>query len=567
MALTVEAAEPAGGKAGRALVLDNRRKALYAVALDSGERAILSRFGLGSGPSFDDPVAVCIDDTGAERRALVLDGNRLMAVHLQTGDREVISDSGISLDFPQAMVLDGARGRVLVADSAADAVVAIQLADGARTVLSGPGDGPNMIIPRALAVDSGGVSGDRLLVVDEGAKAVFAIALNDGQSGQRTVLSDLNPGGGEGVEFDNPVGLAVYGDQGYVVDSRMGAVIAVTLSDDDDQSTRRGDRVLHSNFHLGAGPTTKRPQGVVIDTISDTTGDTIGTGQSGMAENQTTSSVTGRALVLDDDRNALMAVDLATGHRAVISGPGVGEGVSLFRPLNMALDTAGKRVLVVDDGLNALIAIDLAEGHREVISNVGRGTGDGLLTPTAVVLDAARNRALVADSDRSALIAIDLASGDRVPFQPTGSGSGDQAVALDEPVALAIDPAGERVFIADTGRDAVLVADLPTGARQLVADAERGSGEIPSAPAALAFDDEAQRVLLWDEDAAALLSVDVSTGDRTPLSHRDIPGLMPLAPRAAAWHAELGWLLVTDSELRALWVIDGHSGHRVLLSR
>jgi len=83
----------------------------------------------------------------------------------------------------------------------------------------------------------------------------------------------------------------------------------------------------------------------------------------------------------------------------------------LAGPLGIALDSANNRALVVDRDLDALIAIDLDSGARTIVSD--NNTGPNLATPQAIALDSANNRALVVDSVLDALIVIELGSGER----------------------------------------------------------------------------------------------------------------------------------------------------------
>ena len=68
---------------------------------------------------------------------------------------------------------------------------------------------------------------------------------------------------------------------------------------------------------------------------------------------------------------------------------------------------------MVDNGLDALVAIDLDSGARSVLSDDNTGTGPNLGTPRGIALDSTNNRALVVDSGLDALIVIELDSGER----------------------------------------------------------------------------------------------------------------------------------------------------------
>jgi hypothetical protein len=82
-------------------------------------------------------------------------------------------------------------------------------------------------------------------------------------------------------------------------------------------------------------------------------------------------------------------------------------------PTAIALDVSNNRVLVLDITLDALVAIDLDSGNRTIISDDDTGTGTNLSNPAAIVLDSTNNRSLVLDNILDALVVIDLTTGER----------------------------------------------------------------------------------------------------------------------------------------------------------
>ena len=81
------------------------------------------------------------------------------------------------------------------------------------------------------------------------------------------------------------------------------------------------------------------------------------------------------------------------------------------------MDVANNRALVEDPCLDAVVAVDLTTGARTILSN---NTTPDNTTPfvnsQGIALDATNNRALVVDITQAMVIAVDLTTGARSPF-------------------------------------------------------------------------------------------------------------------------------------------------------
>jgi len=240
-------------------------------------------------------------------------------------------------------------------------------------------------------------------------------------------------------------------------------------------------------------------------------------------------------------------VDLASGDRTILSDAANGAGPLSFL-LAIALD--GSRALVTSDFLSAVVAVDLATGDRTIVSDTSTGTGPAFLSPEGIALDG--GRALVVDRTARALLAVDLATGDRTILSDDTTGSGP---SFSVPQKLALD--GTRALVADRGLAAVVAVDLASGARTILSDASVGSGPDLARPTAVLVD--GARALVAD-DIGALVAVDLVSGDRTPFSPRASlgTGRSMLAPRALA--ARTGEALVADDS--GLLAIDLSTGDR-----
>lgn len=175
----------------------------------------------------------------------------------------------------------------------------------------------------------------------------------------------------------------------------------------------------------------------------------------------------GRALVVDNQLPAVVAVDLGTGARTVLSDQG-SAGKPFRKPVGIALDTVNNRALVTDEGLSAVIAVDLATGARTILSSgtVPNTTAPVLSGPIAITVDAANGRALVLDNRLQALVAVNLATGGRTVL--SSNTVPDATNTFSGPAALALN--GTAALVLDARLGTLFGVDLATGARSLVSD-------------------------------------------------------------------------------------------------
>ena len=76
-------------------------------------------------------------------------------------------------------------------------------------------------------------------------------------------------------------------------------------------------------------------------------------------------------ILIESDSSNVYGISVDSGTTRVVSGELVGQGVPLIDPRQLALDIARNRALVFDNELNAIISIDLTTGDRQVIFAVG----------------------------------------------------------------------------------------------------------------------------------------------------------------------------------------------------
>jgi hypothetical protein len=209
---------------GRAVVMNSIDNQCVSADLETGASTVISSNAENPGPAWDLPEAMTLDATGTA--ALVADYTpMLVSVDLATGARVLISDNdsapGIALAAPVSMLLDDARGRVLIADVDAEAVIAVDLATGARSELTGVG--PDIEIPEAIVR---GATPDSAVVFDAGARDYLLVDL---ATGNRTTLfaTELR----DGFPLTTPEVLLVDSARNvlFMVDAVLAGVVAIDL--------------------------------------------------------------------------------------------------------------------------------------------------------------------------------------------------------------------------------------------------------------------------------------------------------------------------------------------------
>ena len=208
---------------GAIAVADFAGERLFAVDPTSGERTLVSGPGRGAGPAFNGPVAV------AELEASTLavsdfSYQAMFSVDRATGDRTFLTGPGTDgrgsgpAVGSRGIALDTTSpGRILATDFALDAVVAVDVATGDRTIFSSAvtatprGSGPALNNPFGIDIAADGT----IYVSDMGLQAVLSIDAD----GNRAIISS-NDGRGEGPKFASPWGIRMIDGELLVGDGK-----------------------------------------------------------------------------------------------------------------------------------------------------------------------------------------------------------------------------------------------------------------------------------------------------------------------------------------------------------
>ncbi len=531
----------------RAFVLDPSLGAVVTVNLTTGARGIFSD---ATTPDTNHPIVSASDMAldVANNRLLILDAAdpSVIAVNAATGVRTTLSDAtaaGPMFSGLGRIAIDAANSRALVADAGFPyRIVAVNLADGARTILSDnftPNGVNPLTFPAAFAVDT---ANSRALVAQPDTDSILAVSLTTGARSiftSNTTPDSIDPIGDAGS-------LAVDTDNGRLLVMEQGAqrrIFGVELTSGARTILSRDEPAAAANPFI-------EPKGIMLDMDN------------------------GRALVTDPERAAVVALNLATAQRTVFSGTGTPNATRPFSwPGAIVPDLAANRAFVLDEfrgGLDAaeIIAVDLATGTRMIVTDEGYPDATNALTaPRNMVLDLTRNRLLVTDVGALAVIAVDIGLGTRTIF--SSNSIPDALNPYTEPHGLIIDEGGNRGLIANSTvsfTSQLLELDVDTGARSVFSNITTPDGENPfTDPAWLALDLDKDRLFLVDRLQNRISTVELATGARDILSHnsaafRDNPFG---GPEAVAYDAANEVLYVVNQWFDGVLAVDVTTGHRV----
>lgn len=276
--------------------------------------------------------------------------------------------------------------------------------------------------------------------------------------------------------------------------------------------------------------------------------------------------------IVDDNGanySTLMSMDLDTGQLTPLRG----TGTEPFELSDIAIDSTNSRLLAIDTIRHHLIEIDPITGERAVLIGNHIGKGSYLSKPTAMGLDTVNQKAYTSAANGS-IIEIDLLNGDRRTVtglskylnKSIGKGLGHSIIE-----SIEVDVKGSRLFVADTGRDAVFTVDIKTGDRSLLSstsEVREKIGEGIDIPAAVDIEFDAQNNVLYviDLTSDALITIDPETGDRKAISSANI-GQGPVfdAPMAVEIDSDNDIAYVADVLLEKIFKVDMKTGDRSIM--
>jgi hypothetical protein len=561
----------------RLFLLEDEPNVVVRVDLATSEGSPIAGFSVGSGEPWVSIEAIEYDAAGDRLLAFGSTGSTLLAIDPSTLVRTVVTKFGMAsgpmLPPVTALSVDPAQ-KVVFASTLNGEIYGVALDTGIRWLHSGPGvgGGPALGAVRDLEID---VAGGRLLAACNGVgtEGLYAIDL---ASGNRTLISGQGVGTGTGFITPGGLVLDAPGARCIVAQNSFPAwLLSVDLATGDrkdfDLATDprlTSASILAPNGSAGTffvhDATAMRVRTVTLDDgkVAEAWDGSRGSGLL-PADTRGMAALPGgtHAVLVDQyDGGALLFVDLATGDRTRLPG----SGAQVSGASNLVLQPSQDRALITGHApaASSLVAVDLATGARTVLSGGMFGSGPAMLFPTCITLDEAGGRVFVSDNTVMAVLAIDLATGTRSIVSDAATGGGPLPTFWR---SVTFDAAGQRVLLAGIvgGFDALLAVDPVTGQRTLLCDASQPGTDMMLPGAVVAADGSGLEGIGWQDT----VHVDLTTFVRTVTA----PSQFATSPR----FYELrdidrlpdGVALATDGFRPFLYEIDLVTGERIFISR
>lgn len=498
---------------------------------------------------------------------------------------------------PEGAVVDAENNELFIADADIPAIVSIDLETNERRIVSANEEGNTALFsrPNDIGLAPAGActsllpSAARCLVVlDNNISTLFVV---DADTGERAVLSGGEGGDdiGEGPEFSlQSFHLAVGGPEfcpSFLADrfnncalvmENFGSVKAVDLA--------TGERVDVLQNNAVDGPDFNLLPSIIAD------------------DNSTCNTVlpgTSKCLIAIDRRlEAVVAADLDSGQRAVLSGASRGSGPDLGVPRALVLvDTSHcvsvlpsvtRCALVGNQSQNSILAVDLISGDRAILSSPERGTGPELSTLNELVFDTANQRVLAVNEVFDSPFVIDSVTGDRSLMLDHRLGNGPDLKLTQGLLPLSTAQCEDMVdssscgIIIDAENKQLIAVDFTTGDRTLLVEQQDSTGQTFEFISGVIIDegnscesliDGVRHCALVVDFDDNVFAVDLESGARELLSPG--PEDVPFTVDASGFVVDNCSSLITNaarclvkisSGNRALEVIDLATGSRSLIS-
>ncbi len=377
-----------------------------------------------------------------------LDQNRLIKIDLQTAKATVVYGNDLPTGIKyssfatRALSADFDNGILYTADDALDRIIATQLSDSTRRIVSSEsGDDPDtnktLISPSRVALD---VNANQVFITD---KAMLNLTRLDLTTGVRsTVVASENATAEKpslyypaALDFmDGPGRLLVVGNAKNDCIVRPSGPPTRLLSVD----AATGNRKVLVTYSVTSFQ--------VCDAVWEPGSRTLYTAEQHYGGTQRIGAI-GRIRLLDND-NFQYTVFSRTGTPD--------ETHPLTDPRTLVLDAPHKRLLVADAFLKGIVAVDVDSGARTLFSP--HDAAVPMTAPRDMILNPEGTEAWVLDANLDGVISVDLETGKRRVLVQAPDGLNGLAI----PSAMALHPIFNYLVIADPGRGTIMALDLET---------------------------------------------------------------------------------------------------------
>ncbi len=499
--------------------------------------------GVGGAALFDQPHQIALSpggstlyvaDTGNDLiRAVDLNTGAVSTLAGQAGVAKSVDGVGTAAAFcqPWGVALDPTGTNLYVSDRCSNQIRQIALASDAVTTVAGSGtagfsDGAarsaTFSYLHGLQVDPDGAL---LYILDN--NAVRALTLT-GTPTVFTLAGQAAPGyvNGSGAQasFQEPRALTVIANLNgantsslFIADTWNGLIRRLDLGNP-LTATSSGNATVTVSTLAGQTPDWGNQDGVGTGAGYNGTS----TAQFYLPADVATDGKT--AYVLDSSNNAIRTIDLATTQVSTLAGGYFGDrdgaaAQAAFRN-PQALALAGQNIYISDTGNNAIRVLNLSSNTVTTVAGGAAGYADGALAgarfqhPYGLAVSADGTKIYVADTGNNAIRLIDLNAGTVSTLAggptPGGADGVGTAAQFDEPVGVALSSDGNTLYISDYLNHVIRALDLTTDAVTTLAGKTGVCGHADGAgtaaemctPGLLATDGH---TLFWGDTAVGLL--------------------------------------------------------------
>lgn len=411
-----------------AYVTDLERKAVISIDLATGNREVISSASVGTGELITQPESVVLDQ--ANNRLFVTNWSTIIAVGLDTGDRRLVTSSGLGEGAESGIYWDLellSSGNIVASDVHNEYLVVISPDTGDRNVYTSKSGmyERSWRQPEGLALSNGGRS---LVVSDAGLGQVVKFDIGDQST---TVILDRNS---DGFSPNVPIHRFAYDDQNEVIYFAANLFSRVVAF---QQSSVVGNAIFDEEL-------TEEYLGIIGSIVVD--------------------PVRSYLYYSVRDAASIYQVDIATGERRAISSPSVGSGVEMRRPVDLYMNQSANQLFALSDTAETLFKIDIDEQKRTVTSSYFYevGSGDGLSGADIFDVDLHQQLAWVVGFNNDEIYEVDLSTGDRELISSLEDGNGI-SVAYSEDVVY--NPQTNSLFITTPNDGYIIQVDRVTGNR------------------------------------------------------------------------------------------------------
>lgn len=547
---------------GNLYFTDGRGYALRTLNLSGGKVTTL----LGSPFTFDFPNGEGLAEDVRTQTFYVADASSNLILSYTVGDTKakVLAGDGTAgyadgagaaarFNGPHGLALSADRTTLYVADTGNDVIRSVSIASGQVTTLAGQagvaqsvdgsGGGAAFCHPWGLDIDP---ANTHLYIADNCSNKIRRMTLsgatvttlagtgasgnNDGPaaSAQFTYLKDLK------VDPHNNGGSLL-----YVVDSNR--IRVLTLGSNSVVYTLAGQAGIGQSDGSGDQASFYAPLGITVAP------DLLGNNTTSLFVADTLNGLLRRI----DFANPLTATSSATAntrvttlagqpaHRGDVDGVGTGAGfasVSVARfdgPAGIATD--GKVAYVADSDNQSVRMIDLKSTDVTTVAGSGRGSSDGPASqarfdsPKGLALVAGQGVLYIADTGNSLIRKLDL-NAQVVSTIAGGSSTGYvdgplAAARFNNPYGIAATSDGNKLYVADTGNNAIRLVDLQAGTVSTIAGgggagSADGAGKAAqfSAPMGVALSHDETVLYVSDYNNHTIRRIDLASGQVTTIA-------------------------------------------------